>query len=748
MRDSKDLKRVQLSVQGVVQGVGFRPFVYKKASLLELAGFVYNDSQGVIIEVEGKTEQVEQFCQQLPYDAPPFSHIDSINIQEITLKYDTVFEIRESLHGGFASTMLPKDLSLCEACKKEMKDSKNRRYGYPFINCTNCGPRYTIIKTLPYDRKNTSMHDFSMCKQCQKEYDDPTNRRYHAEPISCFECGPKLYLLDKDGKKTAENKQALTLTCKLIREGKIVAIKGVGGFHIVCDATNSEAVKLLRERKKRAFKPLAVMFSSLEMIKEHAYFTPKEQEYLLCKERPIVVVEQKENSTLSHFVAPNIKRVGVFLPYTPLHELLLEELKIPLIATSANLKDEPIIINEDELIRKLGDIIDAVLSHDRAIINGCDDSVLQCTDERVLMLRNARGYAPLSLKSKGEKQKKILALGGDQKNTLALGFGSHMILSPYIGDLHSLNSFDYFKRTLKSFEYFYDFKPDIIVCDKHPKYHTTQWAKEQGVKLLQIQHHYAHALACMAEYALDEKVLAFCFDGTGYGDDKTIWGGEVLIADTKKYDRVFHLKTYKLLGAEKAIKEPKRIALSLLFQCYSLEEVLMLENPVVKLFSTQEIKNLHVMWQKGLNSPETSSLGRIFDAVASFAEIVHELDFEGQSGLWLESLVDKIDKNETFSFTLKNGIINIDEMILEIIACKDKKQLASKFISTVANIVIEITKIYADLPIVLSGGVFQNKILTTFLIQNLKNSKLYVQSKTPVNDASIALGQLYYAAML
>ena len=757
-------KRVHIRIKGIVQGVGFRPFVYQNAHVHRLNGFVFNDSEGVVAEVEGCEENIEVFLELLQIDAPPLSRIDEIIVEDIPANGQSGFTIIESQNKSSAFTMLPPDVSLCESCKKEMQDPNNRRYNYPFINCTDCGPRYTIINTLPYDRKNTSMHTFTMCEACKKEYEDPANRRYHAEPISCPDCGPTLYLLDKEQNRLAQNEEALKLTCKMLKEGKVIALKGLGGFHIVCDAKNDDAVALLRERKRRKSKPLAVMFRDLDEIKEYTSISEQEETLITSKERPIVVVDKKEDSTLSRLVAPNIDRLGVFLPYTPLHELLLEQLSSPIVATSANLSDEPIIVDELQIFEKLGNVVDAVLSHNRAILNGCDDSVAQIAGGKTLFLRNSRGYAPKSLKT-SHKTQKILALGANQKNVLALVNDGNIVLSPHIGDLNSLEAYEYFTRTLSTFERFYDFKPDVVVCDKHPEYLTSRFAKElqsknTDLQIIEVQHHYAHALACMAEYELQEKVLAFCFDGTGYGDEEvngearegalvqsTIWGGEVFIADGKGYERVHHLKPFRLLGSTKAVKEPKRVALSLLFESYSLDELLHLDSPTVKTFSSEEIKSLHVMWQKGLNSPLTSSLGRVFDAAASLAGVLQELDFEGQSGLMLEGLAKDVDITSRFTYNIDEKQIDIAPMVREMAQMQNSRELAGKLIATVANIVLDIAAMHPLLPVVLSGGVFQNRILVDLLSSELqrKGRRFYIQKDTPVNDASIALGQAYYA---
>ena len=745
-------KRVHVRVKGIVQGVGFRPFVYQLAQKHSLSGFIRNDSLGVSIELEGEPQTIERFLEILQKNPPPLSRIDSLHVKDLEADGVVGFTILESQKNSSLFTMVSPDISLCKRCEAEMQDPTNRRYAYPFINCTDCGPRYSIIKTLPYDRKNSSMQKFTMCKECQKEYEDPTNRRYHAEPISCHNCGPILTLLDKEGRVVAKNSEAITLTCKLIAEEKVVAIKGLGGFHLVCDAQSDKAVLSLRERKKRQSKPLAVMFKNIQAIEKESSLYEKEKELILSKERPIVIIEKKSNSTLSKYLAPNIDRLGVFLPYTPLHVRLLQELQNPIVATSANLSDEPIIIDEKDIFLKLGAVVDAVLTYDREIINGCDDSVVMQNKNEKVSLRLSRGYAPKSILLPFKSDKKVLAVGANQKNSMAFAFDTNMILSPHIGDLNSLEAFAYFTRTLETFKNFYEFEPDIIVCDKHPEYETSKWAKlltkeNPKIELLQVQHHYAHALACMAEYNLDEQVLAFCFDGTGYGDDATLWGGEVLLADCIKYERVHHIKPFRLLGADKAVKEPRRVALSLLFESYPLDEVLELENETLKCFTKEEIKSYHVMWQKGLNSPYTSSVGRVFDAVASLCGISQILGYEGESGLLIESFTKDVRFEQSFNYTIEEEQIDLTPMIKEILHVRTKEEVSTRFIATLANIVLDIAQRYPTLPIILSGGVFQNRVLVDLLTTEFikREIRYYIQKDTPVNDGSIALGQLYYA---
>ncbi len=743
--------RLELKITGIVQGVGFRPYIYQLAHTHNLSGFILNDGDGVVIEIEGDEKSISNFQKALKNSAPVLSRIDFIASKKLDLKNTHEFVILQSNQTKI-STMLSADISMCDDCKLEMQDENNRRYNYPFINCTNCGPRYSIITNLPYDRDATSMSIFEMCSECRDEYENPNDRRYHAQPISCFKCGPKLKFASIEGDEEIDEQKAIKKICMLIKSGQTVGIKGLGGFHIVCDASNEEAVLELRLNKSRPTKPFAVMFTDIDAIKKVCSLTQKDEELILSKERPIVIVTKKSPIALADSVAPNIDKIGVFLPYTPLHEILLKELSIPLIATSANLSDEPIIRDEKELFSKMPKVIKNVLTHDREIVNACDDSVVLNSSTQTIMLRMARGYAPQSFYLEKKLSKSILALGANQKSTITIAFDNNIVISPHIGDLNSIEAFEYFKTTLETLQRVYKFEPDVIVCDKHTGYETTIWAKEyvkehKNIELLEVQHHFSHALACMAEYSLDEDVLAFCFDGTGYGDDGKLWGGEVFVASPQKYKRVYHFLELSLLGGEKAIKEPKRVALSLLFEIFSLKEILCMECEFLKLFSHQEIKIFHNMYTKGINTPKTSSLGRVFDGVCALSGDGRNLGYEGESGLILETQSKDSLSDAIYSYTLENGVINYKEMIAQILKEADKIDIAKKFISTITNIILDITKEYPTLPVVLSGGVFQNATLVSQVTQALKemNREYYLQSKTPVNDGGISLGQAYYA---
>jgi len=735
----------EVRVKGIVQGVGFRPFVFNLASKYSINGWVNNDEKGVNILLYSSKQNIENFIKELKENPPSLSKIDSIEIEELnSTKIYTKFEIKKSETSNNKSTIISPDISVCQDCIDDINDKSNFRADYALTNCTNCGPRYSIIKTVPYDRENTSMEEFILCEACKKEYEDPTNRRYHAQPVACEKCGPQVKLYDKNNKEISSSLEAIKEVASLINNGKIVAIKGLGGFHLVCDGTNEEAVDSLRQRKNRPSKPFAVMFKSIEQIKEYTFLSKKEEELLTSKEKPIVLVKKQDESSLSNSVAPNINRLGCFIAYTPLHHLLFRFLENPIVATSANLKDEPIIRFKDEVLEKLGNVLDFVLDFNRDIVNACDDSVVQVVNDEVSKLRNARGYAPTSLKLEKKVSKKILALGANQKSTIALAFEDNLILSPHIGDLNSIESMEYFTRTIETFKNFYDFEPDVIVCDKHPNYESTKFAKSLNKELVFVQHHYAHILSTMAEYKLKEKNLGFSFDGTGYGDDGNIWGAEVFICNNKTYERAYHLKYFRLLGGEKAVKEPKRVALSLLFEQFSLEEILSLENPVIKQFSEQEIKMLHMVWTKGLNAPLTSSMGRLFDAVASLANLVHIQSFEGETGLAIEQNYDETII-ESFDFEVIEKEIDLSLMIKQILEEKDIKTICSKFINSLAQIILLISQKHKELPVVLSGGVFQNKTLLELVCKKLKNEKIkYFYSKeVPLNDGGISIGQIY-----
>jgi hydrogenase maturation protein HypF len=741
-------KSVKLRVTGRVQGVGFRPYVYSLATECGLKGYVLNDGEGVTVVVEGEEAALQAFRKRFPAELPPLARVDSLETGGMDPEGFSRFEIRRSHPGSVKSAVVSPDMALCDRCLAEMRDPSDRRHGYWLINCTDCGPRYSITETVPYDRCSTSMKTFDMCPQCRAEYENPFDRRYHAQPVSCHDCGPKLYFLEA-GKK-AEGEEALLQCIEALRSGKIVAVKGLGGFHLMCDATSEPSVSLLRRRKRRPSKPFAVMFPTLEAVRQNAELSDAEAALIDSREKPVVLVRSRA-SCLAPSVAPGIDRLGVFLPYTPLHYRLFDGVGVPLVATSANRSDEPILCSDAELLEKLGEVVDGVLTHDRDIVNACDDSVMQLLGDKPLTLRLARGFAPCTITLPFETERKILAVGGNQKNAIALAFGNRIVVSPHIGDLGSLEAFEYFERTLETLKRFYGFEPDLIVCDKHPEYETTKWAKQLKIqnselKIVEVQHHYAHLSACMAEYGIEEEVLGFAFDGTGFGDDGTIWGGEVFLAEPRGYERVFTLKPFRLLGGEKAVREPRRAALGLLFEQYGLDEVLRLDLPTVRAFEAAEIRMLHTAWQKGLNAPRCSSMGRLFDAVASLAGIVQSISYEGESGLLLEAAAEAADV-KPFGFVLDEGEIDWSPMLREITAGNaPAPEIASRFIATVAEVMVAIAKGEGK-KVILGGGVFQNRTLLESVAQRFEAEGIdyAIPSRFPANDGGIAVGQLWYA---
>lgn len=734
------MKRYKYKIDGVVQGVGFRPHVYKLALTYNLKGFVLNDSNGVEIEIEGLEQSLQYFDEELRNSPPPLSNITSIDKKEIDLQNDEKFIIIESHQNQTKTTLISPDIAICDECKQDIIDPNSHYYNYFATNCTNCGPRYSIIKTVPYDRINTAMGKFSMCEKCKNEYTNPLSRRYHAQPIACAQCGPRLELKIKNEKLKIKSDEIIATAAQLIKEGKIGAIKGIGGFHLVCNSTNNEAIQKLRKFKNRPTKPFALMCKDMEQIESFAQVSKKEKELLCSKEAPIVILHKlkmkNEKLKIGDSVAPNIKRIGCMLPYSPLHIMLFENLVDPIIATSANLGDEPIITKSEDIMQKLP-FVEFILDFDRDIINAIDDSLVQVIDDKIQILRLARGYAPKVININKKLQQNYLSVGANQKSTISLGFDDKLILSPHIGDLGSTKSFDYFLRTVRSFEDFYDFKADTIITDLHPKYESTKWANElkiknEKLKISHMQHHLAHIYSVKAEHNLKGDFLGFSFDGTGLGSDGELWGGEVFVGEKRKY----HFKAIKLLGGEKAIKEPRRIALAMLFERYTLDEILNLDLECVKSFRQSEIKLLYQSYSKNINAPKTSSVGRLFDGVASLAGLLQYQSYEGEAGLLCESVYDENIK-ESYTYCISNEEIEITFDFFD-------KDIVTKFINTLVKIIINISK-QEQKEVIFSGGVFQNKTLTSKLIKELQkeNIKHYYNQTTPCNDGGVSLGQIY-----
>jgi len=751
--------RKNIIIKGIVQGVGFRPFIHKLVQNYNLSGWVLNSNQGVEIEVEGKTEEINSFVSNVKKKLPPLARIEKIEVNQLPLVGYKGFSIKKSIVKEENSFVLVSpDISICEDCLQELFDPYNRRFRYPFINCTNCGPRFTIIKDIPYDRKKTTMNNFKMCSLCQGEYDNIEDRRYHAQPNACADCGPQVSLYQN--KIKLDGIDPIEKAAKLLKEGKIGAIKGLGGFHLACDATNNKAVARLRRLKNREAKPFAIMSFNLEKIMQYCKPDEKEKEWLMNRARPIVLLQKKEDSLISPLVAPRNNYLGVMLPYTPLHYLLLKDNFTALIMTSGNITDQPIIGHNLKALEKLDGIVDFFLSYNRDIFNRCDDSVIKIINDNNVFFRRSRGFVPHPI-ILDFKLKEVLALGGELKNTISFSKENYIFLSQYLGDLKSVETLEFFKESITSFKKMFKVKPEIIACDLHPDYLSTQYAEEikvkKGLKVVRVQHHHAHIVSCMAENNVKEKVIGVAYDGTGYGDDGNIWGGEFLLCDLKKYSRVGHLKCYPLPGGDKAVMEPWRMAYSYLYSIYG-SGAKKIDIDFNRRMDYDKLSIIEKMIDKNINSPLTSSCGRLFDAVSSLIGIRDEITYEGQAAMELESFCASGIK-ERYKFRIhKEGeefIIDPQQIFIDIIKDLkegiDKKIIAAKFHNTVAEFTLNLCgKIRENTGInevALSGGVFQNKYLTekvVFLLED-KRFKVYIQRKVPPNDGGISLGQAVIA---
>jgi hydrogenase maturation protein HypF len=730
--------RVGVWVEGLVQGVGFRPFVYTLAHGYDLCGFVRNTPEGVYMEIEGTEEGINAFMDDFHAKLPPLARVDIFKTIRLNPKDDENFIIEHSDYSGAKHSAILPDMAVCEDCLKEMQDPQNRRYKYPFTNCTNCGPRYSIIRTVPYDRPNTSMDIFKMCPQCQAEYDNPHDRRYHAQPISCPNCGPRLTLFRvRDGRVLAKDDEAIKHLAGEIKNGAIVAMKGMGGFHLVCDALNAKTVQMLRVRKKRPTKPFAVLCKDLEMANGFGQMSESEANMLNSITKPIVLVSKKPNTTMPDSIAPHTDRLGLFLPYTPLHVRLFDYLDNPIVATSANLSGEPIIHKAEMLRNKLSHVVDFVLDYNREIINASDDSVLQLIGEKTLYLRLSRGVSPLTFPTQFKNHETILAVGAEQKNALAILHEGKIIQSPYIGDMHTLEGFEFFTRTLEGLKEFYNISPKAIMCDMHPRYATTQWAKKQNLPINPVQHHHAHICATMLEHGLKGPVLGVAWDGTGYGIDGTIWGGEFLRCEGGEFERVATFEPFKLIGGEVAIRETWRVAYSM------LRDVLGKKVDDLPQFApyAKALPLVSKAYENRINSPFCSSVGRLFDGVAFLATGLGEVSYDGESGLLIEGLYNATYK-ESYAFDIQDGEVKYKEALVSMLGDKPEFIIA-KFINSLIVCIINEAK-NQGLPLVVGGGVFQNKTLLKSLYIKAKKASipLYFPQKIPPNDGGIAFGQL------
>lgn len=749
-------ERVKISIKGAVQGVGFRPFVFNLASELKLNGWVLNSSEGVFIEAEGKRKILDEFIFKLNNNKPPISFIQSFEHTYLDVNGYTEFKIIHSDESGNKTAIILPDIAICDKCLEEIFNPENRRYLYPFTNCTNCGPRFSIIETLPYDRCNTTMKIFEMCDACREEYENPKNRRFHAQPNACPKCGPHVELWNNEGIVLSSDFNAISDTVQLIKDGQIAAVKGIGGFHLICDAGNDNAVKELRKRKHREEKPLALMYPFIERVIDDCEVSKLEKRLLLSTESPIVLLKRKDKiDSLAPSIAPGNPYLGIMLPYTPLHHILMRQLNIPIIATSGNLSDEPICIDNNEALERLNEIADIFLINNRPIKRHVDDSIARVISGRDMLICRARGYAPLPVRMK-DALPQIIAVGAHLKNAISVSSDKNVFISQHIGDLETPEAYNAFKRVIEDLTCMYEIKPDVIACDLHPDYLSSKYADTLNIPVTQIQHHYAHIISCMAENEVEGNVLGVSWDGTGLGTNGTIWGGEFLKINNDGFSRFAHLAAFKLPGGDKAVKEIWRIKAGILYEMYGEKAF----NEYAGLFNNigkEEIDTIKKMLINNINSPYTSSAGRLFDAVASLIGVNDYAHYEGQAAMNLEFAIGNAKTDDAYQFDVqevnKVYIIDWSTMIEEIISElqeKDTLYISAKFHNTLAEMILSMAQLSKEEKIVLSGGCFQNKYLTERTIDLLKNNgfKVYWHQRVPTNDGGISLGQLTAAAKI
>lgn len=745
--------RKRIAFYGRVQGVGFRPMVYSLAKKHNLNGVVLNTPEGVIVEVEGSVQIIDKFVENVKLKQPPNSKIYRVEVENLpTIGYMS-FRIMPSVHSGKKTVLISPDIGTCKECEKELFNPKDRRFGYPFINCTHCGPRFSIIKDIPYDRSRTSMAPFHMCSLCEFEYSDASNRRFHAEPNACDDCGPHLFLLNDLGQRV-ETLDPILKAVQHLKEGKVVAVKGIGGYHIMCDASNPAVIETLRKRKNRPHKPFAIMSYSLKEIKSFAKVNDKEAELLQSAARPIVLLKKRKGILLADNIAPNNSAIGAMMPYAPIHYLLLKDNFIALIATSANRSDEPIIQNDEKVVKVLKGTADYYLVNDRKITNRCDDSVMRVVKNKAVFLRRSRGFAPDPIRMSDEALPEILAVGGHKKNTIAVTRGKSAYLSQHIGELDNNETLTFFKEAITKLESLLKVRPKIVAHDSHPDYISTKYAKTlHGAKSISVQHHHAHIASVMAEHRINSDVIGVALDGTGLGTDGTIWGGEIFVGRPGNFERKGHLRLVAMPGGEAAIKEPYKMAFAHLNDTYG-DEAIKLKIDFVRR-KRKDFAALKKLISTGVNTPYTSSAGRLFDAVSSLIGIRDTVTYEGQAAVELESIAQgkgyksyDIEIDENYNIDTRMIIRGIVD---DLIAGTSKDAISYKFHNTIGKIIGKACKMISKetkiKKVCLSGGVFQNALLLEAAIRELKKMRLeiFINEKVPSNDGGISLGQVRIA---
>lgn len=751
---------LEIRVKGVVQGVGFRPFVYLTARRFNLNGRVFNTSGDVTIHLEGTDQNIQAFLKQLRENPPPRSRVESISTREAPCEGLGGFAILESRLGESDYQLVSPDLATCPDCQAEIFDAANRRYHYPFTNCTNCGPRFTIIQDIPYDRARTTMQQFIMCPDCRREFEDPLNRRFHAQPNACPVCGPHLSLADTAGLALAVE-DVIGKAVELLKAGNILALKGLGGFLLACDAASEKAVKTLRERKRRPSRPLAVMLQDLDAVRRYCEISQTEIEALSCAAAPIVLLKMKVANGLATSVAPGLRHLGVMLPYTPLHHILMRESGLPLVMTSGNLSEEPIAKDNLEALQRLGRIADYFILHNRDIHSRYDDSVVTVESGQVRMVRRARGYAPFPIHLPYQS-KPILACGPELKNTFCLTRDDHAFVSQHIGDLENQETLESFEQTLRLYQKLFRIQPEVIACDQHPDYLSTRWAQNeaerQHLPLIAVQHHHAHIVSCMAENRVSLPVIGIALDGTGYGPDGHLWGGEFMLVDYRGFQRKAHFEYLPLPGGNLAIRQPSRCAIGYLYSLLG-EQVLTPDLDCLKGIDEIEVGLIKSQIDRRLNAPFTSSCGRLFDAVSALLGICRQVNYEGQAAIELEAAAEGCSTLSEYPFSLdlnrETRIIRLASLMEAILADmrggESAPVIAAKFHNTVLSIIIKVVKVLSAesgiRQVALSGGVFQNRRIFNGAAERLSAAGFQplLHRYLPVNDGCISLGQAVVA---
>ena len=749
--------RQRLVVRGAVQGVGFRPFVYRQATALGLSGWVGNSMEGVTVEIEGNAACVAALVEAIRHAPPANARIAAVAVRQIAPKGETTFAIRASQACGVHSAQVLPDLATCEACLAEMFDPGDRRHRYAFINCTQCGPRYSIVEEIPYDRARTSMRHFPMCPACEAEYDDPTNRRFHAEPNACPDCGPRLALWDASGAVLARDDDALLVAATAVRDGKIVAVKGIGGFHLIADTRDDEIIGRLRTRKGREEKPFAVMFPTLVDVRASCRLDAQAEALLTGTERPIVLL-RRTGGSVAPSVAPGNARLGVLLPYAPVHHLLMRELGFPVVSTSGNITDEPIVTDERDALGRLAGIADLFLVHDRPIVRPVDDSIAQLVCGEPQLLRRARGYAPAPVAVNGAMDG-IIAFGAHLKATVALTSGPGIVVSQHLGDLETVEACKAHGLALADLARLHGLRPRLAVRDLHPDYASSRAAGTSGLPVITVQHHLAHVAACMSEHGLAPPVLGVAWDGTGYGPDGTIWGGEFLLVTKMRWRRVGCLRPFRLPGGEAAAREPRRAALGLLHAAFGADAFAMSGLPPVAAFSPAELAVLRTMIERGVNAPLASSMGRLFDAFAALCGLFQRTSYEGQAAAELEWSAGDRATGRRYDFPVRETadetrrlMVNwqpaLDALLADLRAGTEVGAISEALHNGLAAAIVEIAGRVAERRVVLTGGCFQNTRLTEAAIVALRvgGFEPIWHRRVPPNDGGIALGQAAWAA--